>query len=38
MRAGPEHVVRALQELGFSEFLADVNATWEQFKEETKSG
>lgn len=33
----PEHVVKALQELGFEEFVAEVSSTWEQFKQDLKS-
>lgn len=33
----PEHVLRALGELGFGAHTDDVRATWEQLKEETKS-
>lgn len=33
----PEHVVKALQELGFDEFVAEVSSTWEQFKQDLKS-
>lgn len=33
----PDHVMKALQELGFSEFLEEVTAAWEEHKEESKS-
>jgi hypothetical protein len=32
----PEHVLRALQELGFPDFVDEVSTTWESFKEEAK--
>ena len=32
----PEHVLKALKELGFQEFVPDVAATWEQWKEGNK--
>mmetsp|Transcript_15739 Transcript_15739/g.47405 ORF Transcript_15739/g.47405 Transcript_15739/m.47405 type:complete len:134 (+) Transcript_15739:56-457(+) len=33
---GPEHVVAALEELGFPDLVADVQAHWQQFKEDEK--
>lgn len=33
---GPEHVVAALQELGFGDFVAEVEAHWQQVKEEVQ--
>lgn len=33
----PDHVIKALQELGFAEFLEEVTAAWEGHKEESKS-
>ena len=33
----PDHVMRALQELGFQDFLTDINQTWEHYKEDAKS-
>lgn len=33
----PDHVMRALTELGFQEFVGEVNAALHTFKEETKS-
>ncbi len=35
----PEHVIKALQELGFNdqEFLKEINLTWSSFKEDAKS-
>jgi hypothetical protein len=33
---GPEHVIKALKDLDFEEFIADVSETWESFKEESK--
>ncbi|KAG2484614.1 hypothetical protein HYH03_016568 [Edaphochlamys debaryana] len=33
----PDHVVKALQELGFGTFVGEVNAAWDTFKEETKT-
>jgi len=32
----PEHVIKALNELGFSEFVSEINLTWEQYKEDAK--
>lgn len=32
----PEHVIRALEELGFSDFVDEVKVAWDQFKEESK--
>jgi hypothetical protein len=32
-----EHVMRALQQLGFDEWAAEVKASHEEFKEEAKS-
>ncbi|GLI64457.1 hypothetical protein VaNZ11_007729 [Volvox africanus] len=33
----PDHVVRALTELGFQSFVGEVTAAWDTFKEETKT-
>jgi len=33
---GPEHVIKALKDLDFEEFVGDVTSAWEQFKEESK--
>lgn len=33
----PDHVLRALSELGFPGFVGEVTAAWDTFKEETKS-
>ena len=33
----PEHVMTALRELGFSEFIEEVKLAWEQQKDEAKS-
>lgn len=33
---GPEHVIKAMRELGFEEFVEGVNSAWEQFKEDSK--
>ncbi|KAF5829419.1 histone-fold-containing protein [Dunaliella salina] len=35
---GPEHVLKALKELDFEEFVGDVQSAWDQFKEESKVG
>lgn len=32
----PEHVVTALQQLGFDDFVAEVEAYWQQFKEDAQ--
>jgi hypothetical protein len=32
----PEHVLRALTSLGFPDFVEEVTATWNQFKEDSK--
>ena len=32
----PEHVVTALQQLGFDDFVAEVEAYWQQFKEDVQ--
>mgnify|MGYP005999634871 CR=1 FL=1 len=34
----PEHVVTALQELGFDDFVEEVQAYWQQVKEEAQVG
>ncbi len=33
----PDHVIKALEELGFSEFTDEVKGALQQFKDETKS-
>lgn len=32
----PEHVVTAVQQLGFDDFVAEVEAYWQQFKEDAQ--
>ena len=33
----PEHVLKALEELGFGEFVPDVKEAWNSWKEENKN-
>ncbi|KAK9792025.1 hypothetical protein WJX73_003722 [Symbiochloris irregularis] len=33
---GPEHIVRALERLGFDDYMGDVQSTWHQLKDDQK--
>lgn len=33
---GPEHIIRALQRLGFDSYVPEVSAQWQQLKDDSK--